>query len=53
MKLIITIDIDADESGLSEDSIKDNIVGFARDLLIIGAAEQDIGITLRKVEYSV
>lgn len=52
MRLIINIDIDIDESGLNEDEIKDNIVEFTKDLLIIGAEEQKIGLTLKDVSYS-
>lgn len=51
MKLVITVDIDVAESGLDEEQVKDNIVDFTRDLLINGAAEQEIGLSLREVEY--
>lgn len=52
MRLIITVDLDLEESGLNSDEIKDNIVQFTRDLLVLGAGEQEIGLTLREVEYS-
>lgn len=52
MRLVITVDVDLEESGLNPDEVKDDIVQFARDLLIIGASEQEIGLTLREVEYS-
>lgn len=52
MKLVITINVDAKESGLDEEFMKDNIADFTRDLLINGAAEQEIGLTLLEVEYS-
>lgn len=52
MRLIITVDIDIDESGLNEDEVKDNLVEFTKDLLIIGAEEQEIGLTLEEVSYS-
>lgn len=52
MRLIITVDIDVEESDLDPDEIKDDIVQFTRDLLINGAAEQEIGLTLKEVEYS-
>lgn len=52
MKLVIKIDIDIKESGLDEKFIKDNIIDFTRDLLINGAAEEEIGITLNEVDYS-
>ena len=52
MRLVITVDIDIKESGLDPDEVKDNIVQFTKDLLIIGAADQEIGLTLKEVEYS-
>lgn len=52
MRLVITVDVDVEESGLNQDEVKDDIVQFTKDLLIIGAGEQEIGLTLREVEYS-
>lgn len=52
MRLVITVDIDMEESGLDSDGVKDNIVQFTRDLLAVGAGEQGIGLALREVEYS-
>lgn len=52
MRLVITADIDLEESGLNEDEVKDNIVEFARDLLIIGAYDQRISLELKEVDYS-
>ena len=52
MRLYITVDIDVEESGLNRDEVKADIVQFARDLLVIGACEQEIGLILREVEYS-
>lgn len=49
MRLIITVDIE--ESGLNLNEVKDDIVQFTRDLLIIGASEQEIELTLKEVEY--
>lgn len=51
MRLVLTIDIDVEESGLDLDEIKDNTVSFSRDLLIIGAGELGIGLALKEVEY--
>jgi hypothetical protein len=51
MRLVITVDIDVKESGLDEESLKDNFIDFTRDLLINGAAEQEIGLTLQEVDY--
>ncbi|MCI9101657.1 MAG: hypothetical protein HFH59_06790 [Lachnospiraceae bacterium] len=52
MRLVITVDIDMEESGLNEDDVKDNIVEFTRDLLVIGAYDQRIGLELKEVNYS-
>lgn len=52
MRLVITVDVDVKESGLNAEKIKENITQFTRDLLIIGAEEQGIGLTLKEVEYS-
>lgn len=51
MELYITVDIDLEESGLIEDKVKDDIMDFTRKLLIIGAAEQEIGLSLKEVSY--
>lgn len=51
MRISMVVDIDLYESGLKEEEVKDNIVNFTRDLLIIGAAEQEIGLTLCEVSY--
>lgn len=51
MKLSIVVDVDIEESALNEEEIKDNIVDFTKDLLIIGAAEQGIGLSLKEVSY--
>lgn len=48
----VVVDVDIEESGLNEDEVKDNIIQFARDLLIVGADEQRIGLTLKEVDYS-
>lgn len=52
MILMITVDVDTEESGLNKDELKGNIINFTRDLLIIGAEKQEIGLTLKKVSYS-
>lgn len=52
MILVITVDIDVKESGLDAEEIKENITQFTRDLLTFGAEEQEIGLTLKEVEYS-
>lgn len=52
MRLTITVDVDVLESGLNESKIKDNIVVFTKDLLMIGAGEQGIALTLKEVSYN-
>lgn len=52
MRLVIAVDIDTEESGLDAEEIKKNITQFTRDLLITGAEEQGIGLTLREVKYN-
>lgn len=52
MRLVITVDIDLEESGLNPEEVEENIVQFTKDLLTLGASEQEIGLTLREVEYS-
>lgn len=49
MELIMKIDIDLKESGLDLDKVKGNLAQFVRDLLMIGAAKQEIGLALREV----
>jgi len=51
MIINIVVDVDIEESGLNEDNVKDNIINFTKDLLIIGADEQGIGLTLKEVSY--
>lgn len=51
MRLVITVDIFPEESGLNPDDIKDDIISFVRDLLINGAEEQDVALSLKEVEY--
>ena len=49
MQLIITVDICMKESGLDPDEVNADLMQFTRDLLVIGASEQEIGLTLREV----
>ncbi|MCM1362620.1 MAG: hypothetical protein NC235_12055 [Clostridiales bacterium] len=52
MKICITLDIDVEESGYTdEDALKDNLLDFARDLIINGAENEEVGCTLISVEY--
>ena len=51
MKLIMEVDIDLEESGLNEDEVKDNIVDFTKDLLINGAENEEIVLTLKQISY--
>lgn len=52
MKISVVLNIDVQESGYAnEDELKDNIVDFARDLIINGAENEEIGCTLLEVDY--
>ena len=52
MKISIILDVDAQESGYAnEGELKDNIVDFARDLIINGADYEEVGCTLLEVDY--
>lgn len=52
MKVIITIDVDAQETGYrNDDELKYNIVDFARDLMINGAESEEVACTLLEVGY--
>lgn len=53
MNLTIKLEIDMEESGLQEEDVKNEIIPFTRDLLILGAAEQEISFTLREVDYEI
>ena len=48
----LEVDIDVAESGLDEEFMKDNIIDFTRKLLVNGAAEEGVGLTLCEVDYS-
>ncbi|WP_324825095.1 YopX family protein [Sinanaerobacter sp. ZZT-01] len=52
--MIITakIDIDVEESGLSLNKIKDNLIAFTRNLIVNGAENEEIGLTLLEVSYT-
>lgn len=50
MKIYITLDIDVDESGYTdEDEIKDNLVDFVSNLIINGAENEEVGCALISV----
>lgn len=53
MILNLRIEVDMENSGLNEDEVLDDLVNFSRDLLICGAAEQDIECTLLEVGYEI
>lgn len=50
MKLVMTVDIDMEESGLDQKVVKEAVETFARELLLVGAVDLEIGLTLEKVE---
>lgn len=52
MKISIHIDVDPLASGyINENELKDNIIYFAKDLIINGAENEDFQITLLSVDY--
>lgn len=52
MKISITLDVDVEETGYkNKDEFKDNIVEFSRDLIINGAENEEVALTLLEVEY--
>ena len=52
MKVYITLDIDIQETGYTyEDEFKDNIVDFARNLIINGAENEEVALTILSVGY--
>lgn len=54
MKIQITIDVNAQETGYrDDDELKDNIVDFARDLMINGAENEEVALTLLDVSYEI
>lgn len=50
MRLVMTVDIDMEESGLDEKVVKDAVETFVKELLLVGAVDLEIGLTLQKVE---
>ena len=50
MRLVMTVDVDVEESGLDEKVVKDAVETFAKELLLVGAENLEIGLTLHKVE---
>lgn len=52
MKISITLDVDVEETGYkNEDEFKDNIVEFSRNLIINGAENENVALTVLEVEY--
>ena len=52
MKISITIDVDAKTSGYAnDDDLRDNIINFSRSLIINGAEEECVELTMLSVEY--
>ncbi len=50
MRLVMTVDIDMEESGLDQKVVKEAVETFAEELLLVGAVDLEIGLTLKKVE---
>lgn len=54
MKVSITIDVDAKASCyIDDDDLKNNIVIFSRDLILNGAVEEGVELTILSVEYEI
>lgn len=52
MKIQITIDVAPEKTKYrNADRLMDNIVNFARDLIEIGACEQELEVFLKEVVY--
>ena len=52
MIISIKIDVNSIESGFkNDDELKNQIVDFARDLIINGAEEMGVELTVKEVEY--
>lgn len=50
MRLVMTVDVDLEEAGLDPEEIKGEMWNFTRELLLLGAVDMEIGLTLQKVE---
>lgn len=50
MRLVMSVDIDMEESGLDQKVVKEAVETFAKELLLVGAVDLEIGLTLEKVE---
>lgn len=53
MRMVITVDIDVEESGYTEDQIRNDAANFAHDLIVNGAENEGIGLTLREVSFDI
>ncbi len=51
MRLEMTVDVDLEESGLDPEEIKGEMWNFVKELLLLGAVDMEIGLTLQKVEH--
>lgn len=52
MIISISIDVDSIESGFkNDDELKDLIVDFTRNLIVKGAEEMEVALTIKEVEY--
>lgn len=50
MRLVMTVDVDLEESGLDPEEIKEEMWNFTRELILLGAVDMEIGLALQKVE---
>lgn len=51
MRLEMTVDVDLEESGLDPEEIEGEMWNFVKELLLLGAVDMEIGLTLQKVEH--
>lgn len=51
MIMSIKLNVDCEESGLNEDSVIDDIVSFATNLVVNGAEYEEIGLKVLEVSY--
>ena len=51
MRLEMTVDVDLEKAGLDPEEIKGEMWNFVKELLLLGAVDMEIGLTLQKVKH--
>lgn len=51
MRLEMTVDVDLEKAGLDPEEIKREMWNFVKELLLLGAVDMEIGLTLQKVKH--